>query len=133
MSTPNADAGGGTETILVVDDEAALRNLIVRSLTAKGYQILHAENGAKALDVAEAHNAPIHLVISDVEMPDMNGPQLFQTLRGWYPRLRFLFISGRLPEAEAELFDGRTAFLPKPFSLESLFSFVRVVLDSDKR
>ena len=130
--TPDKPAdAGGTETILLVDDEPGLRSMIARALAMKGYNVLQAENGARALDVADAHKAPIHLVISDVDMPDMNGPELFKHLRGWYPRLRFLFISGRLQEANADVsYDGRTAFLPKPFSMETLYAFVRYVLDA---
>ena len=126
-----ADAGG-TETILVVDDEPGLRSMLVRALAAKGYNVLQAENGARALDVADAHKAPIHLVVSDMDMPDMDGPELFRNLRTWYPRLRFLFISGRLQEAGTDVsFDGRTVFLPKPFSMETLYRFVRLVLDNE--
>ena len=119
-------------TILLVDDEPAIRSVMVRGLEAQGYNVLEAENGERALAVADAYKAPIHLVISDVEMPGMDGPELFRNLRTWYPRLRFLFISGRLQEADADIsIDGRTAFLPKPFSLESLFTFVRYVLDNE--
>jgi two-component system cell cycle sensor histidine kinase/response regulator CckA len=128
------EAGGGNETILLVDDEPSLRSLVARALTSKGYNVLQAENGARALDVADAHKAPIHLVISDIDMPDMDGPELFRNLRRWYPRLRFLFISGRMQDAEADVsIDGRTAFLPKPFSMEALYTFVRYVLDNDVR
>jgi len=103
---------------------------MARALAGVGYNVLQAENGARALDVADAYKAPIHIVVSDVDMPDMDGPELFRNLRRWYPRLRFLFISGRLQESEADFsIDGRTAFLPKPFSMETLFSFVRFVLD----
>jgi two-component system, cell cycle sensor histidine kinase and response regulator CckA len=122
---------GGNETILLVDDDPQLRTLIARGLTSMGYNVLQAENGARALDVADAYKAPIHIVVSDVEMPDMDGPELFRNLRRWYPRLRFLFISGRMDQAEADVsIDGRTAFLPKPFSMEALYSFVRYVLDN---
>ena len=131
-SSNPADATRGNETILLVDDEPAIRAVMSRGLAAQGYNVLEAENGARALDVADAYKAPIHLVVSDVEMPDMNGPELFRNLRTWYPRLRFLFISGRLQDADANIsIDGRTAFLPKPFSLESLFKFVRYVLDNE--
>jgi DNA-binding response OmpR family regulator len=123
---------GGNETILLVDDEPALLSMVARALTAAGYNVLQAENGVRALDVADAYKAPIHLVVSDVDMPDMDGPELFRNLRRWYPRLRFLFISGRLQESQADFsIDGRTAFLPKPFSMETLFSFVRFVLDNE--
>jgi two-component system cell cycle sensor histidine kinase/response regulator CckA len=128
---PEREAPGGDETILLVEDEPALRSLMARGLAAKGYEVLQAENGAKALDVADAHKAPIHIVVSDVEMPDMDGPALFEHLRRWYPKLRFLFISGRMQETEPNIsIDGRTAFLPKPFSMEALYSFVRYVLDN---
>jgi CheY-like chemotaxis protein len=131
-STQPADATRGNETILLVDDEPAIRAVIARGLAAQGYNVLEAENGLKALDAADAYKAPIHLVISDVEMPDMDGRELFRNLRTWYPRLRFLFISGHLADADADIsIDGRTAFLPKPFSLESLFTFVRYVLDNE--
>ena len=123
-------AQGGNETVLLVEDDPQLRTLIARGLTSVGYNVLQAENGARALDVADAYKAPIHIVVSDVEMPDMDGPELFRNLRRWYPRLRFLFISGRMEQAEADVsLDGRTAFLPKPFSMEALYSFVRYVLD----
>jgi len=131
--SPDQEVAGGNETILLVDDEASLRSMVARALASKGYNVLQAENGSRALDVADAYKAPIHLVVSDVEMPDMDGPELFKNLRRWYPRLRFLFISGRMSEAEADVsIDGRTAFLPKPFSMETLFTFVRYVLDNQE-
>jgi two-component system cell cycle sensor histidine kinase/response regulator CckA len=131
MTDVKAAADGGNETILLVDDDAPLRSMAARGLASVGYNVLQAENGARALDVADAYKAPIHIVISDVEMPDMDGPELFRNLRRWYPRMRFLFISGRIQQAEADVsIDGRTAFLPKPFSLETLFTFVRYVLDN---
>ena len=131
--SPDRAAPGGNETILLVEDEPSLRSVVARGLASKGYNVLQAENGARALDVADAHKAPIHLVVSDVEMPDMDGPELFRNLRRWYPRLRFLFISGKMEDAEAEVSsDGRTAFLPKPFSLEALYNFVRFVLDNQE-
>ena len=131
MTDPTGHRPLGTETILLVDDEPSLRSVMARGLTAKGYNVLQAENGARALDVADAHRAPIHIVVTDVDMPGMDGPELFRNLRRWYPRLRFLFISGRMQEAEADIsIDGRTAFLPKPFSLDALCSFVRYVLDN---
>jgi two-component system cell cycle sensor histidine kinase/response regulator CckA len=126
------DSPAATETILLVDDEPAIRQLIQRALTSKGYTVLVAENGNDALEVADRHKAPIHLVVSDVAMPDMDGRQLFHHLRTWYPKLRFLFISGQMEGAGADVsMDGRTAFLPKPFSMELLLKFVRYVIDGD--
>jgi CheY-like chemotaxis protein len=123
-----------TETILVVDDEPMIRQLIERALAARGYTVLVAENGNDALEVADRHRAPIHLVVSDIVMPGMDGRELFHRLRTWYPRLRFLFISGQMEGAGADVsIDGRTAFLPKPFSMELLLKFVRYVIDGDLR
>jgi len=119
-----------TETILLVDDDPLVRSVLERALVSKGFTVLPSVNGTHALEVADAHKAPIHMVISDVVMPDMGGPELFRLLRGWYPGIRFLFISGQMDEAEADVsVDGRTAFLPKPFSVESLLAFVSWVLD----
>lgn len=130
--TPNSTTH--TETILLVDDEPAIRQLIERALSAKGYTVLVAENGNDALEVADRHRAPIHLVVSDVAMPEMDGRQLFHKLRTWYPTIRFLFISGQMEGAGADVsIDGRTAFLPKPFSMELLLKFVRFVIDGDLR
>lgn len=130
MSEEKGD-GVGTETILLVDDEPAVRTALGRGLASRGYKVLQAENGASALDIADAYKAPIHLVVTDVDMPGMAGPDLFTNLRLWYPRLRFVFISGRMSDAEPDIsIDGKTAFLPKPFSLETLYTFVRYVLDS---
>jgi two-component system cell cycle sensor histidine kinase/response regulator CckA len=121
-----------TETILLVDDDPHVHAMIQRALTRRGFTVLAAMNGTHALQVADAHRAPIHLVISDVMMPDMTGPDLFHHLRSWYPRMRFLFISGQIDGAGPDVsIDGRTAFLPKPFSIESLLTFVRHVLEAD--
>jgi CheY-like chemotaxis protein len=123
-----------SETILVVDDEPFIRELIERTLASRGYQVLVAGNGNEALDVADKHKAPIHLVVSDIVMPEMDGRELFHRLRTWYPSIRFLFISGQMEGAGADVsIDGRTAFLPKPFSMELLLRFVRYVIDGDLR
>jgi CheY-like chemotaxis protein len=96
--------------------------------------VLVAGNGNEALDVADKHKAPIHLVVSDIVMPEMDGRELFHRLRTWYPSIRFLFISGQMEGAGADVsIDGRTAFLPKPFSMELLLRFVRYVIDGDLR
>jgi two-component system cell cycle sensor histidine kinase/response regulator CckA len=116
------------ETVLVVEDEQAVRTIICRSLRHRGYHVLEAKNGEDALLVAEKHNAPIHLVVTDVVMPEMSGPDLYYHLRRWYPTMRILFISGYAkgsipPEA---LEDGsKAAFLAKPFTLDQLLSEVQ--------
>jgi PAS domain S-box-containing protein len=125
---PSAEAN---ETILVVEDEAAVRNVIVRSLRSRGYEVLEANHGDEALTVAERHNAPIHLVLTDVVMPNMSGPELFHQLRSWYPRMRVMFISGYPKTAvPPQVFEGvqGAAFLAKPFSIEQLLTEVRLML-----
>jgi nitrogen-specific signal transduction histidine kinase/ActR/RegA family two-component response regulator len=133
----NVDAGNeATETILVVEDETAVRSIVVRSLRARGYEVLEARHGEDALLVAERHNAPIHLVVTDVVMPNMNGTELFHHLRRWYPRMRVLFISGYAksaipPEALAE--GQGAAFLAKPFTIDQLLTEVRRMVASPRK
>ncbi len=124
--------GAGTETILVVEDEAPVRRLLCLVLRDKGYTVLEAQNGEDAMAKAEAHSAPINLVISDVIMPDMDGRVLSEHLRQWNPQMRILFISGYARGALGdEHFKGSpTAFLGKPFEMHSLVSEVRQLLDA---
>jgi CheY-like chemotaxis protein/anti-sigma regulatory factor (Ser/Thr protein kinase) len=121
----------GNETILVVEDEQPVRNVVTRGLRAHGYNVIEAKHGEDALAVAEAYGAPIHLVLSDVVMPQMDGRALFERMRTWYPRIRFLFVSGytRGVIAEEELSGSATGFLAKPFRIEELCVQVRRLLD----
>ncbi len=122
------------ETILVVDDDDAVRAVICSGLAHRGYAVLPARDGADALEVADRHNGPIHLVVSDIVMPGMDGHILFETLRRWYPRLAFLFISGYLQHGvtDEELASTRTAFLPKPFTTETLAHEAAMLLSRSK-
>jgi len=125
------DITRGWETILLVEDEAVVRELTVQILQADGYQILEAGNGAEALHIAAEHQAPIHLLLSDVVMPGISGPDLANQLRQHHPDIRVLFLSGHdnhLVDREA-VASGDSAFLPKPFSTETLELRVRQVLD----
>jgi CheY-like chemotaxis protein len=102
-----------------------------RMLRAQGYLVLEATNGEDALRVMQEHHAPIHLVISDVMMPEMDGAELVSLLRDWYPGMRVLFISGysrQFLEARGDTVEG-SAFLAKPFSLEVMARRVRELLD----
>jgi len=121
----------GTETVLVVEDEDAVRHLVRRFLQMSGYTVLHAPNGEEAVSVARKHDGPIHLLVTDVAMPGMNGRQLGDVLTRARPGLRILFMSGYTDEAvlrEGKLEPG-TAFLQKPFNPASLVRKVRDVLD----
>ena len=121
------------EVVLVVEDEVIVRAPVCRMLRHLGYFVLEANNGEEALLVMQEYHSPIHLVITDVMMPEMDGRQLIAMLRDWYPQMRVLFISGYSPEhlqAQGGMVQG-AAFLPKPFSMDALSRRVREVLDAD--
>lgn len=118
-----------TETVLLVDDDAPIRRVFAYALLARGYNVIQASNGEDALTLAGTYNAPIHLVISDVVMPEMDGNELFRLLRGWFPSLRFIFISGYLTSEVPEIStDGLTAYLAKPVQLGALLDLAEVLL-----
>jgi len=122
----------GNETILVVEDEAPVRAPICRALRQLGYLILEAKHGEDALIVLHEHHAPIHLLITDLVMPEMSGSELVRLLRDWYPNLKVLVISGY--SVDMNVADGasmpETSYLPKPFTTKLLVERVREMLDS---
>jgi two-component system cell cycle sensor histidine kinase/response regulator CckA len=126
-----AEAINAAEVVLVVEDEASVRAPMCRMLREHGYHVLEAGNGEHALRVMQEHHAPIHLVITDVMMPEMDGAELVSLLRDWYPSMCVLFISGysrQFLEARGDSVEG-SAFLAKPFSLEAMSRRVRELLD----
>ncbi|MFO1171566.1 MAG: response regulator [Hyphomicrobiaceae bacterium] len=119
----------GTGTVLLVEDEEAVRRFAVRALTRQGYNVLEAGSGAEALDVIAAHDGTIDLVLSDVVMPEMDGPALLKELRKTHPDLKIIFISGYAEEALKSLEGGEEfAFLPKPFQMAELVAAVKEVM-----
>jgi two-component system, cell cycle sensor histidine kinase and response regulator CckA len=120
------------ETILVVDDEPGIRGLIRKILRRERYNVLEAENGEDALTVALSHAGPIHLLLTDVIMPGLSGPELARRMCEASPELKVLLISGYSGEDGAllEKLPSGHAFLPKPFTLGALVSKVRETLDS---
>jgi two-component system cell cycle sensor histidine kinase/response regulator CckA len=120
----------GVGTILLVEDEDAVRDFAVRALTMRGYKVLDACGGEEALDLVKEHNGPIDLLISDVVMPGMEGPELVNEMRKLMPELRVIFISGYAEESFRNSPDrpDDCLFLPKPFSLKQLTSKVKEVL-----
>jgi two-component system, cell cycle sensor histidine kinase and response regulator CckA len=121
----------GSETVLLVEDEVAVRRLGRRILERKGYRVLEAESGAAAIRLFE-HMAPaITLLVTDVVMPGMSGTELARRLRSMKPSLRVLFTSGYTADAIAQQggFEAGTAFLEKPFTPDALAQKVRDVLD----
>lgn len=121
----------GTETILLVEDEEALRNLLVDILADEGYIILPAASGTEALEICAAHAEPIHLLVTDVVMPGMGGRQLVENLTATRPAMKILYMSGYTDNAIVHhgVLDAGTAFLQKPFTPVSVLRKVREVLD----
>ncbi len=122
----------GAETILVVEDEARVRKLIVDVLVARGYQVLEASRGPEAVSLARSHTSPIHLALVDVVMPEMSGPALVKEIASLRPKMRVLYISGYTEEAmmHYHIPDSGFAFLQKPFLPDDLARKVRQVLDT---
>jgi len=128
---PPARALGGTETILLAEDEAAVRNLARRVLEKHGYKLLLAATGRDGVQVAEQHAAPIDLLVTDVVMPEMGGRELAQRLTARQPGLKVLFLSGYTDDAIVHhgVLDAGVAFLQKPFKPDDLVRKIREVLD----
>jgi PAS domain S-box-containing protein len=124
------DAMVGSETVLLVEDEESVRQLVKETLERKGYRVLEAENGEAGLTVAAQHQQQIDLVITDVVMPHLGGQELAQRLRASRPEIKVLYLSGYTEDAvvgEGTVESGK-AFLQKPFTLQSLARKVREVL-----
>jgi two-component system, cell cycle sensor histidine kinase and response regulator CckA len=117
----------GEGTILLVEDEEGLRALNARGLASRGYTVLQAGNGVEAIDVLEKTDAKIDLVVSDVVMPEMDGPTLLRELRTRDPGLKIIFVSGYAEDAFQKHLpaDGQFDFLPKPFTLKQLVAKVK--------
>ncbi|HLY17438.1 MAG TPA: response regulator [Bryobacteraceae bacterium] len=119
------------KTILVVDDGEAVRSLVCRMLVQSGYRVLEARDGHHALRLCEAHLDRIHLVLTDVVMPNMKGAELAERLRRIRPDLPILLMSGYTGEPALQGVNrGSVAFLEKPFTSVSLAEKVRQVLDA---
>ncbi len=123
-------ASGGSETILLVEDEDSVRQLVRETLETRGYRVLEAANGDSALAIAAAHSDPIHLVITDIVMPGLSGHELVQQILPARPTAKVLYLSGYAEDAIASSsnLDGPKAFLQKPFTLQNLSRKVREVL-----
>jgi two-component system cell cycle sensor histidine kinase/response regulator CckA len=122
----------GTETLLVVEDEPAVRRLAVLTLRARGYTVLEASGATEALDIVANLPRPLDALVSDVVMPGMSGPQLAERLRRQHPGIRLLLMSGHaettvLPQ---DVTRSGAAFLPKPFTPSRLAERIREVLDA---
>jgi Response regulator containing CheY-like receiver, AAA-type ATPase, and DNA-binding domains len=121
----------GNETILLVDDKPMFRDLLTFALERYGYTVLVAVDGEDAIQLADSYKAPIHLVLSEVVMPKLDGCTLCSALRRWYPSIGVLLMSEN-PDGELaalNLKDDLTFFIRKPFGADELAAAVRVALD----
>ena len=121
---------GGSETVLLVEDEESVRQLVRETLESKGYKVLEADNGEAALQVASGCAGKIDMLITDVVMPGMSGRELSAQLCASYPQTKVLYLSGYTEDAIVHegVLDPGTAFLQKPFTLQMLSRKVREVL-----
>jgi PAS domain S-box-containing protein len=123
-------AANGDETLLLVEDQDAVRELIERMLKEHGYDVLPAGNGADAIDLAARYPGTIHLLIADVILPGMNGRALADALRSTRPKMKVMYISGYSEEiiGRQGVLDSHVAYLTKPFSQDWLVSKVQETL-----
>lgn len=129
-ATPTTADLTGHGTILLVEDEEAVRNFAARALASRGYTVLQAPSGVDGLEIAKGRINDIDLVVSDVVMPEMDGPTMLGELRKLNPDLKVIFVSGYAEEAfRKNLPEGQQFnFLPKPFSLKQLVETVKTVI-----
>jgi len=125
------EAPKGVETVLIVEDDDAVRSLACKILELQGYKILEAKDGEEAMKVSKEHNGPIHLMITDVVMPGISGRELQEQLHPLRPAMKVLYMSGYTDNATAhhKVLDSGVAFLQKPFTPETLARKVREVLE----
>jgi two-component system cell cycle sensor histidine kinase/response regulator CckA len=121
----------GTETVLLVEDEPALRRATTEFLQLRGYTVLQANDGQDALSVARTFGSPIQLVVTDVVMPRMSGGQMAKELAGIRPEMNILFVSGYASQTilDHQVVNVDSNFLQKPYTLRQLANKVRAVLD----
>jgi two-component system cell cycle sensor histidine kinase/response regulator CckA len=129
LEVPGVDHTG-TGRVLLVEDEEAVRKFAARALASRGYEVLEAASGREAIDIVDKTGSSIDLVVSDVVMPEMDGPSLMRELRKRDPKLKIIFVSGYAEDAFAKnLPEGeRFTFLPKPFTLKQLIETVKTAI-----
>ena len=121
----------GTETVLLVEDEEALRKAEAELLSLRGYSVLQAKDGLDALSVAQSYGSIIHLAVTDVVMPHMSGGELAKELETLRPETRVLFVSGYAGQTvlDHDVVNVENNFLQKPFTLKQLAGKIRTILD----
>jgi PAS domain S-box-containing protein len=131
IPTVAAPPVGGTETILIAEDEDGIRDSLARTLTTAGYTVLAAPDGATALELADRHTEPIHLLLSDIVMPGMLGDELASRLLERRPDTKILYMSGYAGDlmSGSGVLPAGVTVLPKPFSRDELLAAVRAFID----
>ncbi len=122
----------GTETILIVEDNPQVRAIAHEMLKHQGYTILLAENGKQALDMLQNHKGRVHLLLTDVIMPMMDGRALAKKATTYHPKIKVLYMSGYTDDVITPrgVLDEDVNFIPKPFTFKALSLKVRRLLDS---
>jgi two-component system cell cycle sensor histidine kinase/response regulator CckA len=131
-ATSGADSPAGSETVLVVEDDEAVRQFTRAVLMAAGYQVLSAADGNDAMILARSHTGPVHLLITDVVMPVLDGHALADQFHALHPAGRILFTSGYTPEAVSRrgITIPASQFIQKPYAPAALCRHVRAALDA---
>ncbi|HST09520.1 MAG TPA: response regulator, partial [Terriglobales bacterium] len=129
---PDASKLRGSETVLLVEDENAVRHPTFEFLKQCGYKVIEAKDGLQAIGAAHKHDGPIDLMVTDVVMPGMSGGQLAELLAEKYSEMKVLFVSGYSEQVvlRHKIASLQTNFLQKPFTLKSLAAKVREILDT---
>jgi CheY-like chemotaxis protein len=132
METMREEMPGG-ETILLAEDQDVMRTLARRSLEKWGYRVLVAAHGAEALALARAHEGPIHLLLTDLAMPQMDGVELAGELTRLRPGTRVIVMSAHVDQARVDQVQSvpGAAFLAKPFAMDALARTIRELLDAE--
>jgi len=123
----------GSETILLVEDEDSLRRLTCTLLEQGGYTVLEAHGGGEALEIARHHPEPIHLLLTDIVMPGMSGPEVARSLVSIRPEMKAMFMTGYTSIARRVMLDSDAKLLQKPFTRDALLTRLREVLDSRRQ
>ena len=127
------EALGGTETILVVEDEELLRELVQSLLESKGYTVLTANDGQQAVEAYQHHHADIRLVLTDLGLPKLGGWEACQQMKAINPKVKVIVATGYLdPDAKQDMIQGGIEeFVQKPYLASELIGKVRELLDAD--
>ena len=127
-------AGGGSESILLVEDEGPLRKLIGDALRAHGYRVFEAIDGSTGIELAARSDVSLDLLLTDVILPDVSGPQVARRLAASHPSIEVLYMSGYTDDhlAHRGIASSDPLLLAKPFTIGSLLSRIRETLDGDR-